>query len=256
MVKLFNKILETLAQNNSCVLATAVSSRGSSPRKQGAKMIIYKDASIEGTIGGGKLEKTVIADALDALKRKKSVLKIYPLNRKSGLQACGGEISIFLEVLEPDKKIIIAGAGHIGLALSLIAKLLGFEVVIADNRRLFANAGRFPHADKIICAPYEEAFKKTPIDKNTFIVIVTHGCEFDRESLEAALYTKAGYIGMIGSDTKIKLVFSALMKKGFKKDKLALVHTPVGVDIGAETPEEIAVAIAAEIIQVSRESEK
>ncbi|MFH0941167.1 MAG: XdhC/CoxI family protein [Candidatus Omnitrophota bacterium] len=252
MVKLFNKILETLAQNNSCVLATAVSSRGSSPRKIGAKMIVYKDASIEGTIGGGKLEKTVIADALDALKRKKSFLKTYLLDRKSGLQVCGGEVSIFLEVLEPDKKIIIAGAGHIGLALSLITKLLGFEVVIADNRRAFASASRFPHADRLICAPYKEAFKKTPIDKNTFIVIVTHGHAFDMESLEAALKTGAGYIGMIGSDAKIKLVFSALAKKGFKKSELKCVHTPVGLDIGAETPEEIAVAIAAELVAVVR----
>jgi len=252
---LFNKILRVLARNNSCVLATIVSSKGSSPRKIGAKMIIYKDASIEGTIGGGRLEKTVIADALDALKRGKSILKTYPLGGKSGIQVCGGEASIFIEVLESDKKIVIAGAGHIGLALSFISKLLGFETVVLDNRREFTSPARFPHVDKIICAPYKEGFKKTQIDKNTFIVIVTHGHVFDQESLEAALKTKAGYIGMIGSDAKIKLVFNALMKKGFKKDKLAIIHTPVGLDIGAETPEEIAVAIAAEIIQVNRKND-
>lgn len=256
MVNLFNKILETLKTNNACILATVVSSQGSSPRKIGAKMVIYKDGLIYGTIGGGSLEKTVIADALEALKRKKSLLKAYALSGKSGLQVCGGEVSIFLEVLEPDKKIVIAGAGHIGLALSLITKLLGFEVVVVDNRGTFASAGRFPHADKVICAPYKKVFKKTPVDKNTFIVIVTHGHAFDMECLEAALKTGAGYIGMIGSDAKIKLVFSALMKKGFKKDKLALIHTPVGLDIGAETPEEIAVAIAGEIIQINRKSEK
>jgi len=255
MVKLFNKILSVLSQNHCCVLATVVSSQGSSPRKIGTKMIVYKDASIEGTIGGGGLEKLVIADALNALKRKKSFLKIYHLDKKSGLQVCGGEVSIFLEVLEPNKKIVIAGAGHIGLALSFITKLLGFEVAIVDNRSAFAAAARFPHADKIICAPYKEAFKKISIDKNTFIVIVTHGHAFDLESLEAALKTKAGYIGMIGSDTKIKLIFNELKKKGFKKDKLSLVHTPVGLDIGAQTPEEIAVAIAAEIIQVNRKND-
>lgn len=252
MVKLFNKILETLQKNNACVLATVVSSHGSSPRKIGAKMVVYKDGSIEGTIGGGGLEKLVIVDALGVLKKKKSFLKTYSLDKKSGLQVCGGKVSIFIEVLEPDKRIVIAGAGHIGMALSFITKLLGFEVVILDNRSAFANASRFPHADKIICAPYKEAFKKIAIDKNTFIVIVTHGHAFDMDSLEAALKTGAGYIGMIGSDAKIKLVFSALMKKGFKKDRLALVHTPVGLDIGAQTPEEIAVAIAAEVIQVNK----
>ena len=218
-------------------------------------MVIFGDGSIEGTIGGGGLEKLVITDAAAALKRRASFLKVYPLDRKSGLQICGGKVSIFIETLEPDKKLIIAGGGHIGLALSFIAKLLNFDVVIIDNRRRFAHKQRFPHADRIICDSYEEAFKKIKTDKNTLIVIITHGHVYDTECLEAALKCDVGYIGMIGSDAKIKHVFALLLKKGFKKSQLNKVFTPIGLDIGAETPQEIAVAIAAQLVAVSRKDE-
>jgi xanthine dehydrogenase accessory factor len=215
-------------------------------------MAIYKDGSIDGTIGGGGLEKSVIADGLGTFKRKKPLLKTYLLDQRSGLQVCGGKVSIFFESLEPDKKVVICGAGHIGLALSFVAKLLQFNVTIIDNRRAFANSQRFPHADTVMCAPYVQALRKAELDKNTFVVIATHGHLFDQACLEAALKTQAGYIGMIGSRKKIKYVFDILKKKGFKKAQLDKVHTPVGLDIGAETPEEIAVAIAAQLVQENR----
>ncbi len=252
MEVLYNKILEAIRQNNACVMATVVSSIGSAPRKIGAKMVVHKDGAICGTIGGGKLEKIVIEDAISALKRRKTFLKEYPLDKKSGLQVCGGKVGIFIEVFEPKRQLIIAGAGHIGLALSFIAKLLKFSVVIVDNRHAFANTERFPHADKVICSPYKAAFKKIEIDKNSYIVIVTHGHLFDEECLGTALTTKAGYIGMIGSKAKIEHIFNALAKKGFSKRQLAAVHSPIGLDIGAETPEEIAVAIAAELIKENK----
>lgn len=250
MDALFNKILDTIKQNRACVSATVVASFGSSPRKIGAKMVVFGDGEIEGTIGGGALEKAVIADALVALKRRKSFLKEYLLDRRSGLQACGGKVSIFIDVLEPSLKLMICGAGHIGLALSLIAKLLNFTVVVVDNRRAFANEDRFPHADQIICGPYVKAFKKVAPDQNTYVVIVTHGHLHDAECLEAALKSEAGYIGMIGSRLKIKHIFSQFLKKGFRRNQLDQLHSPVGLDIGAQTPEEIAVAIAAEMIKV------
>ncbi len=218
-------------------------------------MAVFKDGSIEGTIGGGGLEKLVIKDALDVLKRERSILKEYPLNKESGLQVCGGAVSIFIEALGPAKKLIIAGGGHIGLSLSLIAKLLGLSVTVVDNRRDFADKKRFPHADEIIYAPYARALKRQSIDRNTFVVIVTHAHAHDTECLRAALKTDAAYIGMIGSKTKIKLVFDRLRKEGVDKDKLRKVHTPVGLKIGAQTPEEIAVSIAAELVEVYRRSE-
>ena len=254
MQELYNKILELVKKNNACAMATVVSSIGSAPRHIGAKMVVSGDGALMGTIGGGGLEKLVIADCLVALKRKKSFLKDYPLDKKSGLQVCGGKVSIFIDVIRAQKTLLIAGAGHIGLALSFIAKLLNFRVIILDNRREFAHKARFPHVDKIICSPYAEAFKKLVLKKDTFVVIVTHGHVHDAECLEAALRTKAGYIGMIGSRAKIKHVFGGLRKKGFKKAQLAKVYTPVGLDISAETPEEIAVAIAAQLVQVSKQA--
>lgn len=252
MESLFNKILATLKANSACALATVVASRGSAPRKIGAKMLVFGDGSIQGTIGGGGLEKLVIADAQKALKEKSSFSKEYPLDKKSGLQICGGKVSIFIETLAPEKKLVIAGGGHIGLALSFLARLLGFCVVIVDNRRAFANKERFPHADKVICGRYAKAFKKIRADENTYIVIVTHGHAFDTECLEAALATGAGYIGMIGSTRKIRHVYGFLAKKGIKKSVLKKVHAPIGLDIGAETPEEIAVAIAAQLVETLR----
>ena len=252
MEPLFNKILKTIKKNNSCVVATVVSSRGSSPRKIGAKMVISKDGSTLSTIGGGGLEKSVIADAQKALHKEKSFLKEYPLDEKSGMQICGGRVSIFFEVVKPLKRLIIAGAGHIGLALSFIGKLLDFSIIIVDDRHSFANKKRFPHVDQVICASYRNAFRKMTIDKNTYIVIVTHGHLYDQVCLQAVLPSQAGYIGMIGSAKKIKHVFAALRKQGFTQKALRRVHTPVGLYIGAETPEEIAVAIAAQLVQVYR----
>ncbi|HQP91489.1 MAG TPA: XdhC/CoxI family protein [Candidatus Omnitrophota bacterium] len=246
---LYNKILDIISADNGCIVTTVISSSGSSPRKVGAKMIVSKDGSICGTIGGGALEKTIIKDALDALKRKRTCLKTYSLNRGDGLQVCGGKVDIFFEIVEAQKKLVIMGAGHIGLALSFIGKLLGYNVVIIDNRSDFANRKRFPHVDKIVCSSYSKAFKDINVDFRTAIVIVTHGHLNDEECLQRALKTGAGYVGMIGSRSKIKLLFNNLLKKGFKKTDLQKVHSPIGLDIGAETPEEIAVAIAAELVQ-------
>lgn len=252
METLFNKILEVLRRQESCATATIVASRGSCPRKIGAKMVVHADGSVEGTIGGGGLEKLVTSDALAALRRKRSFLKEYPLHKSSGLQVCGGAVSVFIEVLEPARTLVICGAGHIGLSLSVIGKLLGFRVVVVDNRREFADKKRFPHADEVIRGKYPAVLRPARLDKSAFVVIVTHAHLHDTECLRAALKTGASYIGMIGSSTKIALVFKQLEKEGVSRKRLNEVHTPVGLKIGAETPEEIAVSIAAELVQVYR----
>lgn len=253
MQEYFNKILDSISKSNACASATVVAVVGSSPRKVGARMVVFSDGSTWGTIGGGALEKVVIDDARDALRHHRSILKEYPLDKRSGMQVCGGSVSIFIETLEPQKTLVIFGGGHIGLALSVVAKLLHFNVVIVDNRKAFANKERFPHADKVLCCDYAKAFKTIAADHRTFIVIVTHGHAFDAVCLEGALKAEPAYIGMIGSEQKIKHVFNALLKKGFMRSQLRKVHTPVGLEIGAETPEEIAVSIAAQLVQVLRE---
>ena len=252
MQTIFNRILEALEGDQECAVATVVATHGSVPRDVGAKMLIFKDGSTEGTIGGGSLEQRVIADAKVALKRKQSFSKDYPLDKKSGFQVCGGKVTVFIDALSPSKQLVICGAGHIGLALSFMAKLLGFHVTIVDNRRSFANKERFPHADRIICKNYPKGLKKLFLNKNTLVVIVTHQHQHDQECLEVVLRRDAAYVGMIGSRAKIKHNFGLLLKKGFTKKELAKIHAPIGLDIGAESPEEIAVAIAGELIKISR----
>jgi xanthine dehydrogenase accessory factor len=252
--EIFNNILQLLKDDRPCVIATVVDARGSAPRHIGAKMLVFGDGAISGTIGGGSLEKRVIREALDVLKRKKSVLKDYSLNKKDGFQVCGGRVKIFLDVLVPEQTLLICGGGHIGLALSCIAKLMHWRVVLLDNRRDFANDQRFPHADKIVCGAYGRSLSAFASDANTSIVILTHGHAHDEECLEAALKTKACYIGMIGSRTKSKFIFDSLKKKGISQKRLKVVRTPIGLDIGAESPEEIAVAIAAELIKEKKKN--
>ncbi len=254
MHEIINRILEISRRGRSCVVATVVASSGSSPRKIGARMLVCDDAAAFGTVGGGGLEKLAIGDALAALKKKTSFLKTYSLKKGDGLQVCGGEVSIYYDVVSPRRHLVIAGGGHIGMSLSLIAKLLGYEVTIVDNRKEYASRNRFPHADHVICGRYEVALPKAAVDETTAIVIVTHGHLHDAVALRLALKSKAGYIGMIGSRAKIAHIFSQMRRLGFSPARLKQVHTPIGLDIGAESPEEIAVAIAAELIKEYRQA--
>lgn len=252
MQKIINQILELLESDKACVSAVVVSSSGSTPAAVGSRMIVTREGRIAGTVGGGGLEKMAVADALEALKARRPVLKEYALNPKAGVQICGGKVKIFFDVISKPRRLVIAGGGHIGLSLSAIGKLLGYEVTIVDNRREYADKQRFPHADRIFCGAYEKVLGKIGVDKNTYVVIVTHGHVHDSSALKAALKTDAGYIGMIGSKAKIKHVFGQMRKLGFSNKRLREVHTPIGLSIGAQTPAEIAVAIAAELVQVSK----
>lgn len=249
MNKIINQILPLLQKNKACVLATVVSCAGSSPAVVGARLLMSSEGLLTGTVGGGALEKSVLADGRTALSKGRSFQKEYLLNRSSGLAVCGGKVAVFFDVIRPARHLVIAGAGHIGLSLSAMAKLLGYEVTVVDNRREFAAPRRFPHADKVICGPYGKVLKKISADAQTAVVIVTHGHLYDGEALKAALKTKAGYIGMIGSRAKIAHIFKEMKRQGFSAQRLKDVHSPIGLDIGAQTPEEIAVAIAAELIK-------
>lgn len=252
MREIINKILDICRDNQSCVTAVIVASSGSSPRKVGARMLVDAGGRTAGTVGGGTLEKLVERDALAALKRKQSFLKEYSLDKKAGLAVCGGKVGVFFDVISSPRRLVIAGGGHIGLSLSLIAKLLGYEVIVVDNRREFAGKTRFSHVDRVLCGPYDKVLSKWTMDARTAIVIVTHGHLHDASCLAAALASEAGYIGMIGSRRKIRHIFEQMRRKGFSSKRLKDVYAPVGLDIGAETPQEIAVAIAAELIKISR----
>jgi len=253
MEPLFNRILSEVRKGNAGVIVTVVASHGSTPRKIGAKMCVFADGRAEGTIGGGALEKLALEDARRALRKKTAMLKSYPLDKGSGLQACGGRIDLFFDVVRPEQRLVICGGGHIGLALSYLGKLLDFHVTVLDHRRPFASTKRFGHADRVVCKPYRTGLRPLAKTKDTLIVIVTNGHVFDAVCCAQALKTPSRYIGMIGSRKKIAAVFAELKKKGFSTKDLRRIVTPIGLDIGAESPAEIAVAIAAQLVEVRYE---
>jgi len=165
---------------------------------------------------------------------------------------CGGDLEVFIEPILTTPTLFIFGGGHISLPLAKTAKLLGFKIAVIDDRAEFANTERFPEAEMVLADDFTKAFSKLKIDKTSYIVIVTRGHQHDELVLDMALGTPAKYIGMIGSKTKVKATYSHLLAKGVPKEKLDSVHSPIGLEIGAQTPEEIAVSILAEIVKVKR----
>jgi len=244
---LFKKIHELQQQQQAAVIATVVEAAGSAPRQAGSRMLILADGSSIDTIGGGAVEKQVVDDALALFTTGGTRLLRYDLGHDLSM-ACGGTMSVFLEVLQPVQPLLIFGAGHIGLALASLGKLLGYQVTIVDNRPEFANKERFPAADRIIARPYDQALVDLPFTDHTYIVIVTHRHLHDQELLQHCLSQPFAYLGMIASRSKVKTILADVQKNGVSAEVLDRVHSPIGLDLGAQTPAEIAVAIAAEWI--------
>ncbi len=250
--RLFEEITRRHAKGESVVLAVTVKVTGSTPRHSGARMLLLADGSTVGTVGGGVKDAEVLAAARELMRKGGS--RLLALDFTDGLTggpgpACGGTMEVFMERLDPPRRIVIAGAGHIGYFLHRVIDTLGMETVIFDPRPEFASAERFPGA-KLLVAPFQTGLGGAEVGPNDGVVIVTPGHEHDHEVLRQALGTPARYIGMIGSRNKVSLVLGKLREEGFGEDQIARVHTPIGLDIGAETPAEIAVAIAAEIVAV------
>lgn len=255
MVDIYEEILRMKNAGQVGALATIVSAQGSTPREVGAKMLIRSDGSILGTIGGGALENAVRQEAQKAIQEEKPRTLHYDLTGKeaAGLgMICGGKVDVYIEPIVPKPEVFIFGAGHISLHLAKLSATVGFQVTVIDDRTEFANKDRFPDAQAVIAEAFPLAQSRLQPNRSSYIVIVTRGHQFDQEVLEWALGTEAKYIGMIGSRRKIQTVFENLQKKGVSPKKLEHVHAPIGLDIGALTPEEIAVSIVAEMIQVRR----
>ena len=251
MENLLYKALEGVKSNKNYAFATIIESTPKgTPRKSGAKMLVFSDGTSWGTIGGGRNEKAVIADALKAIASKKTSLNTYTYFGRQGESVCGGQIKVFIEPFYPPLKLIICGAGHIALPLSFIAKMSGFKVTVIDNRKAFANKKRFMHVDHVIVGPHAKKLKAQDINPNVYIAIVTQGNEFDFECLKAVVNSNAGYIGVISSKLKKIKFFDRLKKEGVKESALKRIHIPMGIDVGAQTPEEIAVSVMAEMTAV------
>jgi xanthine dehydrogenase accessory factor len=255
MADIYQEIVKIKEEGKEAALVTIVSATGSTPREEGAKMLVRPDGSIAGTIGGGSLEAQVIDEAIKVIKLGKPKRLHMSLTAKEAEEAgmiCGGDLEVFIEPILTSPALYIFGGGHISLPLTRMAKMLGFKITVIDDRADFASAERFPEAESVLAGDFNKAFSKLKIDKSSYIVIVTRGHQHDELVLEWAIGTPAKYIGMIGSQTKVKTIFSHLLTKGVSKERLDSVHSPIGLEIGAQTPEEIAVSILAEVIKVRR----
>ncbi len=245
--------LRTLGQK--CALATIVEVRGSIPSYESAKMLIREDGSIAGTVGGGCVEAEVWNAAREVIETEKPKRLNFNLGQDAAYDnglICGGQLEVFVEPVLPVPHAFIFGAGHISKGLSKVATLAGFATVVVDNRESFANSERFPEAAAIHAAEYEEVFPRLPINETSYLIIVTRGHRDDMRVLKLAVGTPARYIAMIGSKRKVLNVVRELEKEGIPRAVLERVHAPMGLDIGAISPEEIAISVAAEMIAVRR----
>jgi xanthine dehydrogenase accessory factor len=258
----FEEIVRVRKTGQRAALATIVHTNGSIPSYESSRMLIRDDGSILGTVGGGCVEAEVWAAAKEVIQNEQPRKMTFNLNHEAGYDSgliCGGTLEIFVEPILPRPIVYIFGGGHISVALARVAHQAGFSVGVADDRDTFANAERFPMASEIYTS-YEQAFEKIRPNSASYIVIVTRGHKDDMRVLAWAVETESRgfsprYIGMIGSRRKVVSVYKALETAGVSPAKFERVHAPVGLDIGAMTPEEIAVSITAELIAVRRNAE-
>ena len=240
-------------------VATIVNVRGSIPSFETAKMLIRDDGSIIGTVGGGCVEAEVWQAAREVMESEKPRTLTFNLNQNprydTGL-VCGGTLDIFLEPILPPASLFIFGAGHVALSLYKTARNAGFDVSIVDDRESYANRERFPEAKQVIADDYDKVMAQLSPNETSYIVIVTRGHKDDMRVLRWAVQTRARYIGMIGSKRKTIAIFRELVNEGVPEKLFESVYAPVGLDIGAITPEEIAIAITAELIAVRRRVER
>ena len=245
---IFQEIVALKSEGIAAVLTTVVEVVGSAPGKPGARMIVKKDGSTLGTIGGGAIEKRITEEALTMMQGRGTRLLTYEL--KDIGMVCGGGMSVFLEPLVDAHPLIIFGAGHIGAALSKITAMLGFTTTVVDNRPEFANGEKLPWADRVIADDYQKALHDLSFSDTTFVVILTHRHAHDFEILEYCIKQPFSYLGMIGSRKKVDRAFEQLREKGVDEETIKRIHAPIGMNIGAESPQELAVAIAAQLVRV------
>ena len=254
----FEELVRLRRQGRKCALATIVDVRGSIPSYSTAKLLVRDDGSMAGTIGGGCVEADVWTAAREVMDTEKPKRLTFNLGQDAahdnGL-ICGGQLDVFIEPVLPVPRAFIFGAGHISKSLSKVATLAGFASVVIDDREAFANRERFPEAEEVHAAEYEELFGKLPINETSYLIIVTRGHRDDMRVLKLAIATPARYIAMIGSKRKVIGVIRELEKEGVPREAFERVHAPMGLDIGAVSPEEIAISVTAEMIAVRRNAE-
>ena len=251
--EVFAAVADALERGEPAALVTIVSTTGSTPQRVGATMLVFGDGRTVGTIGGGCYENDAFGKARVAIDTRAPQLVHYELSddfaQETGL-ICGGQMDVYIEPIEPSPELYVVGAGHVGFHLARIAQEVGFRVHVADDREKFANAERFPTAAEIIVDDIPSWIAQARIPPHAYVVIVTRGHTNDLEALRALAPRDLRYLGLIGSRAKVARIYDALTADQMPADALKRVHAPIGLDIGAVTPQEIAVSIVAELIAV------
>ena len=251
--EVFAALSEALRQGDEVALVTIVASTGSTPQRVGAKMLVYADGRTVGTIGGGCYENDAFGKAREAIASRRPLNVKYELNddfaQESGL-VCGGQMEVFIEPVEASPDVYVFGAGHVGYFVAKMAHEVGFRVHVVDDREKFANSERFGDGIEVIVEHIPTWLEQRALPATAYAVIVTRGHTHDLDALRALSQTPLRYLGLIGSKAKVRRIFDALREEGLSVDALLAVHAPIGLDIGAITPQEIAVSIVAELIAV------
>ena len=251
----YEELVHLRRSGQKAALATIVEVEGSIPSFSSAKLLVREDGLMVGTIGGGCTEAEVWNAAREVIETEKPRMLSFNLSQDAAYDTgliCGGQLDVYVEPVMPIPSAYIFGAGHISKSLSKVATLAGFRTIIVDNRDTYANRERFPEAAEVHAEEYEDVFSKLSINESSYLVIVTRGHKDDMRVLRWAISTPARYVGMIGSKRKLIEVAKQLQQEGIPIEKLQAVHSPMGLDIGAITPEEIAVAVVAELIHWRR----
>lgn len=252
---IYDEIVRLRRLGQKCAVATIVQVNGSIPSYESAKLLVREDGSITGTVGGGCVEAEVWNAAREVIDTEQPKHLTFSLGQDAAYDnglICGGQLNVFVEPVIPQPRAFIFGAGHVSKSLSKVASLAGFATVIVDDREAFANRERFPEADEVFAGEYEAVFPQLAVNHSSYLIIVTRGHRDDMRVLKWALGTGARYISMIGSKRKTLGVMKELVKEGIPRDAFDRIHAPMGLEIGAVSPEEIAVSVVAEMIAVRR----
>ncbi|MCJ7733420.1 MAG: XdhC family protein [Anaerolineales bacterium] len=254
MSDVLTAIAELSKKGSSGALCTIIAAKGSTPRKTGCKMLVYEDGSIVGTVGGGEVEGLVIQEALESIRSGEPAIRSFDLinPEKGDPGLCGGTMEIFIDPLNKSEDLVVVGGGHVGKAVVYLAKWLGFRVILNDDRENYCSPAAVPGADEYIHCAIEELPTRYGFTEKTAVVLTTRNNQVDIQGLPELFKVPNSYIGVISSKRRWNLTKEQLVESGVNISDLGRIHAPIGLDINADTPEEIALSILAEILQVKR----
>jgi len=253
---IYQEIEAALRRGERVAVATVVKTVGAAPCGVGSKMLVRADGTHTSGFAGPTTDGRVAEEAQRAIRESRSYMTHIHMDADQGeaVGSCGATLEVFFEVLRPEPRLIIAGAGYVAQALSRLAERLDFRIVVVDDRRDLADPQAFSNNVQLAFGDIPQTIQELEPDESSWIVIVTRGHHLDKNALQAALGSRASYIGMIGSPSKVRRIFKELLKDGISRERLTEVHAPIGLDLGAETPDEIALSIAAEMLMVRKKA--